>query len=104
MIAELACFDERCRARYPITDVIYNCPRCGALLEAVYAKPSQSAAELKNAVAHAADVERPARPERRVALPRVLPFLSGYQGVVTAARRKYPAARSAAGRPLWRAL
>jgi hypothetical protein len=36
MIAELVCFDERCCARYPITDVIYNCPRCGALLEAVY--------------------------------------------------------------------
>jgi threonine synthase len=36
MPAELVCFEERCRARYPITEVIYNCPRCGGLLEAAY--------------------------------------------------------------------
>jgi threonine synthase len=48
MPAELACFEEQCRARFPITDVLYNCPRCGGLLEAVYPKPSQSAEELKN--------------------------------------------------------
>jgi threonine synthase len=47
MPAELACFEERCRARFPITEVLYNCPRCGGLLEAVYGKPAQSADELK---------------------------------------------------------
>jgi threonine synthase len=47
MPAELACFEERCRARFPITDVRYNCPRCGGLLEAVYERPAQSAEELK---------------------------------------------------------
>ncbi|HKA01367.1 MAG TPA: threonine synthase [Candidatus Solibacter sp.] len=47
MPAELACFEERCRARYPITEVLYNCPRCGGLLEAVYGKPAQSADQLK---------------------------------------------------------
>ena len=36
MAAELSCFDERCRARFPITEVMYNCPRCGGLLECVY--------------------------------------------------------------------
>jgi threonine synthase len=36
MAAELSCFDPNCRARYPITEAIYNCTRCGALLEAVY--------------------------------------------------------------------
>ena len=36
MPAELLCIGEECRARFPITEVIYNCPRCGALLEAVY--------------------------------------------------------------------
>jgi threonine synthase len=36
MPAELICFEARCRARYPITDVIYNCPRCGGLLECTY--------------------------------------------------------------------
>jgi threonine synthase len=47
MPAELACFEERCRARFPITEVLYNCPHCGGLLEAVYGKPAQSAEELK---------------------------------------------------------
>ncbi|MBK9170838.1 MAG: threonine synthase [Bryobacterales bacterium] len=36
MPAELVCFSERCRARYPVTEVIYNCPRCGGLLETAY--------------------------------------------------------------------
>src|ERR1035438_6992316 len=47
MPAELACFEKRCRARYPITEVIYNCPACGGLLEAVYEKAAQPAGELK---------------------------------------------------------
>src|ERR1019366_1556656 len=36
MPAELACIEERCRARFPITEILYNCPRCGGLLDAVY--------------------------------------------------------------------
>jgi threonine synthase len=32
----LACIRTECRAKYPITDVIYQCPRCGGLLEADY--------------------------------------------------------------------
>jgi threonine synthase len=36
MQAELVCFEPRCRARFPITQVIYTCPRCGGLLECVY--------------------------------------------------------------------
>ena len=47
MPAELACIEERCRARFAITEILYNCPQCGGLLEAVYGKPAQSANELK---------------------------------------------------------
>jgi len=47
MSAELACFEERCRARFPITDVLYSCPRCGGLLEAVYSAPTAPPAEWK---------------------------------------------------------
>jgi threonine synthase len=36
MSAELACFNQACRARYAVTQVIYNCPACGGLLEADY--------------------------------------------------------------------
>ena len=33
MLAELACFKQKCGARFPINELIYNCPECGALLE-----------------------------------------------------------------------
>jgi len=38
MPAELACFNQECHARFPVTDVLYNCPRCGGLIEVVYPK------------------------------------------------------------------
>jgi threonine synthase len=47
MPAELACFEERCRARFPITEIIYNCPRCGGLIEAVYPAPEGHPADWK---------------------------------------------------------
>jgi threonine synthase len=34
--AELVCFNESCRARYPITEVLYNCTKCGGLIEVRY--------------------------------------------------------------------
>ncbi|MBL8177213.1 MAG: threonine synthase [Bryobacterales bacterium] len=46
MQAELICFEQACRARYAITDVLYNCPKCGGLLEATYAF-AHDAADLK---------------------------------------------------------
>lgn len=33
MDAELVCFNPDCRTSYGITEVVYNCPRCGALVE-----------------------------------------------------------------------
>ena len=33
MLAELICFEQKCRARFAIGEAIYNCPNCGALLE-----------------------------------------------------------------------
>jgi threonine synthase len=36
LTAQLVCFNAECRERYEITDVIYNCPKCGSLLEVVY--------------------------------------------------------------------
>src|SRR5271155_4888170 len=33
MQSELVCFEPACRAHFPITDAIYTCPTCGALLE-----------------------------------------------------------------------
>jgi len=36
MSTYLACFNKACRAQFAITDVLYNCPKCGGLLEARY--------------------------------------------------------------------
>ena len=47
MLAELVCFEPKCRARYGITEVIYNCPRCGGLLEAGYSGWERDAGALK---------------------------------------------------------
>lgn len=47
MPAELICFEPKCRARYPITEVIYNCPRCNGLLETAYPDRAYDPAELK---------------------------------------------------------
>ncbi len=47
MSAQLACFEEKCRATYPLSDVIYNCPQCGGLLETVYGAVAEPAMGLK---------------------------------------------------------
>jgi threonine synthase len=36
MQPHLVCFNAACRAQFGITEVIYNCPKCGGLLEAAY--------------------------------------------------------------------
>jgi len=36
MHPHLVCFTPSCRAAFDITDVLYNCPKCGGLLEAAY--------------------------------------------------------------------
>ncbi|MDP8989227.1 MAG: threonine synthase, partial [Acidobacteriota bacterium] len=46
--AELTCFEASCRERFAITEVLYNCPKCGGLLEATYKGPRPSAAELRD--------------------------------------------------------
>jgi len=47
MNLELICINPACRARYAITDVLYNCPRCDGLLDAGFVAPAASPAELK---------------------------------------------------------
>src|SRR5260370_13663232 len=47
MPSELICFEQNCRARFPITEVIYNCPRCGGLLEVDLGSGGVDAAALK---------------------------------------------------------
>jgi threonine synthase len=46
--AELTCFEASCRERFAITEVLYNCPKCGGLLETTYRGPRPGAAELRD--------------------------------------------------------
>jgi threonine synthase len=83
MPAELACFEERCRARFPITEVIYNCPKCGGLLEAVYEAPTQSAAELKALWRSRRTSNAPLDQSGVWRYREFIPFLEDYGTVVT---------------------
>ena len=83
MPAELICFDERCRARFPITEAIYNCPRCGGLLEVAYPPLETPPAGLKriwrerrtsNAALDQSGVWR---------YREIIPFLETFDAVVT---------------------
>ena len=49
MSATLRCITESCSQHFGIEQILYNCPQCGGLLEAVYAGASAPAAELKQA-------------------------------------------------------
>jgi threonine synthase len=46
-VAELVCFNPGCRARYGITEVLYNCTQCGGLLEANYTHADADPVRLK---------------------------------------------------------
>jgi threonine synthase len=83
MHAELACFEERCRARFPIDEVIYNCPRCGGLLEAVYDGPPQPAAELRALWRARRTSNAPLDQSGVWRFRELIPFLPDYRAVVT---------------------
>jgi len=47
MLSELVCFEQTCRARFPITEVLYSCPKCGGLLEAGLGRIDEASDTLK---------------------------------------------------------
>jgi threonine synthase len=83
MSAELACIERRCRARFPITEVHYNCPKCGGLLEAVYGKPAQSAPELKRLWRERRTSNAPLDQSGVWRYREFIPFLDDYAHAVT---------------------
>ncbi len=99
MPAELICFSPGCRARFAITEVLYNCPRCGGLLEASYPGWTLRARRPEAALARTADEQPAARCQRRLALPRDHPVPGRIRSRGLAAGRQHAAARrSARGR------
>ena len=83
MPAELACFEKCCRARFPITEVIYNCPKCGGLLETVYPDPPAPAAELKKLWRERRMSNAPLDQSGVWRYREFIPFLSNEHRVVT---------------------
>jgi threonine synthase len=45
--AELTCFEAQCKSRYSLDEVLYNCPKCGGLLEVTYGPLEKEPDELK---------------------------------------------------------
>lgn len=48
MVSRLLCLNPSCHSEFALEEVIYTCPRCGALLEASAPAPGLDAAELKS--------------------------------------------------------
>jgi threonine synthase len=82
-MAELICFAERCRARFPITAAIYNCPHCGGLLEVKYSPPAASPDELKRIWRARRTSNAPLEQSGVWRYREIIPFLDAYESVVT---------------------
>jgi len=83
MPAELICFEEACRARFPITEAIYTCPRCGGLLEVTYPSPAASPAELKRLWRERRTSNAPLDQSGVWRYREMIPFLDSFDAVVT---------------------
>src|SRR6185437_7434841 len=83
MAAQLACFEPHCRARYGIEETIYNCPKCGGLLEAVYDAPAMAADELKKLWRERRLSNVPLNQSGVWRYREFFPFLDDYSRVVT---------------------
>ena len=96
MPAELICFDERCRARFSITDVIYNCPHCGGLLEVWYPPPAATPAELKRSWRERRTSNAPLDQSGVWRYREIIPFLESFDQVVTLREGHTPLLRAPA--------
>jgi threonine synthase len=83
MSAQLVCFEEGCRARFPITEVIYNCPRCGGLLEAGYPGRRHDPGELKRLWRERRLSDDPLDRSGVWRYREMIPFVADYSAVVT---------------------
>jgi len=78
----LRCFNETCRTQFPVTEVIYNCPRCGGLLEFTYAL-NHDAAALKTVFRERRMSHAPLDESGVWRYRELLPFLEDYSRIVT---------------------
>ncbi len=81
--AELVCFNHACRAHFAITDVLYNCPKCGGLIEALYPPPSADPATLRRTFRERRMSNAPLDQSGVWRYRELFPFLDDYAHVVT---------------------
>jgi threonine synthase len=81
--AELVCFNQECRARYAITEVLYNCPKCGGLIEAGYARLGADPEMLKRTFRGRRTSNTPLDQSGVWRYRELFPFLDDYRHVVT---------------------
>jgi threonine synthase len=79
----LACFNSACHARFDINDVIYNCPKCGGLLEAQYDFSNIDAASLKRTWRERRMSNAPLEQSGVWRYRELFPFLDDYTHIVT---------------------
>lgn len=83
MSASLSCFNKSCGRRFAITEVLYNCPDCGGLLEAVYEGPAVDADSLKKVFRERRMDNAPLNQSGVWRYRELFPFLDDYRHVVT---------------------
>src|SRR5579863_6343457 len=81
--AELVCFDPACRTRFAITDVLYNCTRCGGLLEVIYTGERPDAATLRRLFCERRTSNAPLDQSGVWRYRELFPFLDDLSHVVT---------------------
>jgi len=83
MVPELVCFEKACRARFPITDVIYSCPRCGGLIEVDYPDLGLDPEALKTEWRERRKRNDPLNASGVWRYRELIPFLDDYASVVS---------------------
>ena len=81
--AQLVCFEPSCRERYPVTAAIYNCTKCGGLLEAIYGDGGHDAATLKTVFRQRRLDNAPLNQSGVWRYRELMPFLDDLKHVVT---------------------
>jgi threonine synthase len=82
-MAHLVCFERKCRAAFPITEVLYNCPKCGGLLDVGYDGPRQDAGALQRLFRERRMSNAPLDASGVWRYRELFPFLDDYSAVVT---------------------
>jgi threonine synthase len=91
----LVCFSHACRARFDINSVIYNCPKCGGLLEAQYDFSAIDAPALKRTWRERRMSNEPLEQSGVWRYRELFPFLADYASVVTLREGNTPLLQSA---------